>query len=128
MAYVKYYPICIKKNGKEFCVDIDHLERFGELKPFIGFYLNYVIETGEYPITKSLKFMGLGSGDFKVDVKNCMNVLGLKDFSFLADFKKHNLTDIIKSFVNEMEKLGYKYIDNEFFYGVLYVDYGCSTL
>ncbi len=128
MPYVKYYPVCLKKDGKEFCVDLDHLERFGEPKPFIGFYLNYVIEGEEYPITKSLRFMGLGSGDFKVDVKNCMDILDLKDFSFLADFEKHNLTDTIKSFVIEMEKLGYKYIDNKFFYGVLYVDYDFSTL
>jgi hypothetical protein len=130
MAYVKYYPICIKKNGKEFCVDLDHLDRFGELKPFVGFYLNYVIGDKDKGnrLTQSLKFMGLGSGDFKADVKNCMDKLGLTDFDFLTDFEPHNLTDAINNFVVEMEKLGYKYIEDDFFYGVLYADYGCSTL
>ena len=128
MTYAKYYPIFKGKNGKEFCVDLDHLERFGKLSPFIGFYLNYVIDDEQGMHTKSLKFMGLGSGDFKADVKTCTDILNLKDFSFLADFEKHDLTDTIKSFVVEMEKLGYKYIDNEFFYGIMYVDYGCSTL
>jgi hypothetical protein len=121
MSYVKYYPI-YKVGKNEHIVDLDHLERFGKLKPFIGFYVNYYDENNlEEDSAKSLKFYGLGTGDFKADVKTVMDSLGLDNYDFLEDCISSEQTDTVKAFIDGMEKLGYKYIKNDITFGIMYI-------
>ena len=129
MSLVKIYPICKKskkKNGSNetITVDLDYADRYSFItdidKDKVGFFINYYEGDTEDDKISSIKFEGTGTGDFEKDIETALHNIGLNDYSFLVG-TPFNFSDDAEKFVDELEKIGYKYIRNSIFLGVIVV-------